>query len=105
MQTANKTIDEFDSYSEKLHKELFDLAIASNPDTKTRAEVTSILRAANEFMTRIVFDYLDQHPFSGNEAKNLFCTHLLTKIILSTLSNKYNLSLIVLEPFIVTGSL
>ena len=73
MQTANKTIDKFDSYSEKLHKELFDLAIPPEPNTKTRAEVTSILRAANEFMTKIVFDYLDQYPFSGNEAKSLFC--------------------------------
>ncbi len=72
MQTANKTIDKFDSYSKKLHKELFDLAIPSNPDSKMRAKVTSILKAANDLMTRIVFDYLDEHPFSGKEAKSLF---------------------------------
>ena len=73
MQTANKTIDELDSYSKTLHQELFGLAIPSNPDTKSRAEVTSILRSANEFMTRKAFDYLNEHPFSGNKAKSLFC--------------------------------
>ena len=83
MQTANKTIDEFDSYSEKLHKELFDLNISSNPDTNTRAKVTSILRTANKAMTQIAFDFIDQHPFSGNEAKSLFCKK--TDVLITTL--------------------
>jgi len=73
MQTANKTIDELDSYGKTLHQKLFGLGIPSNPDTKSRAEVTSILRSANEFMTRKAFDYLNEHPFSGNKAKSLFC--------------------------------
>ena len=92
MQTANKTIDEFDSYSKKLHKELFDLAIPSNPDAKTRAKVTSILRAANDLMTRVVFDYLDEHPFSGNEAKSLFCkkTDVLVSNVFRLVSERFH---------------
>ena len=92
MQTANKTIDEFDSYSKKLHKELFNLAIPSNPDSKTRAKVTSILKAANDLMTRIVFDYLDEHPFSGKEAKSLFCkkTDVLVSNVFRLVSEKFH---------------
>ena len=92
MQTANKTIDEFDSYSKKLHKELFNLAIPSNPDSKTRAKVTSILKAANDLMTRIVFDYLDEHPFSGKEAKSLFCkkTDVLVSNVFRLVSERFH---------------
>ena len=92
MQTANKTIDEFDSYSKKLHKELFDLAIPSNPDSKTRAKVTSILKAANDLMTRKAFDYLDEHPFSGKEAKSLFCkkTDVLVSNVFRLVSERFH---------------
>ena len=41
MQTANKTINEFNSISEKLNKELLDLAIPINPDTKTQKRTNS----------------------------------------------------------------
>ena len=82
MQTANKTINEFNSFSEKLNKELLDLAIPINPDTKTRAKITSILRSANESMTEIAFDFLDKKPFLGNEAKSLFCKK--TDVLVST---------------------
>ena len=34
MQTANKTVIEFNSYVEELNKELADLAIPNNPDAK-----------------------------------------------------------------------
>ena len=73
MQTANKTIIELNSYTEKLNKELLNLAIPKNPNTKSRAKITSILSSANEIMTQLAFDFLDQHPFLGNEAKTLFC--------------------------------
>ena len=58
MQTAKKTIIEIDSYGKKLNKELLDLAIPNNPDVKTRAKITSILRASNELMTQVAFDFL-----------------------------------------------
>ena len=73
MQTANKTINEFEIYSKKLNKELLELAIPSNPDTNTRAKITSILKSANESMTQSAFDFLNKQPFLGNEAKGLFC--------------------------------
>ena len=73
MQTANKTIIELNSYTEKLNKELLNLAIPKNPNIKSRTKITSILNSANETMTQIAFDFLDQNPFLGNEAKSLFC--------------------------------
>ena len=85
MQTAKKTIIEMDSYGEKLNKELLDLAIPNNPDVKTRAKITSILRASNELMTQIAFDFLNKYPFLGNEAKSLFCKK--TDILVSTVFN------------------
>ena len=83
MQTAKKTIIEIDSYGEKLNKELLDLAIPNNPDVKTRAKITSILRASNELMTQVAFDFLNKCPFLGNEAKSLFCkkTDILLALI------------------------
>ena len=50
MQTANKTIIELNSYTEKLNKELLNLTIPKNPNTKSRAKITSILNSANETM-------------------------------------------------------
>ena len=85
MQTAKKTIIELDSYREKLNKELLDLAIPNNPDVKTRAKITSILRASNELMTQVAFDFLNKCPFLGNEAKSLFCKK--TDILVTTVFN------------------
>ena len=73
MQTSKKTIIELDSCGEKLSKELSDIAIPNNPDLKTRAKITSILRASNELMTQVAFDFINKCPFLGNEAKSLFC--------------------------------
>ena len=85
MQTANKTINEFEIYSKKLNKELLELAIPSNPDTNTRAKITSILKSANESMTQSAFDFLNKQPFLGNEAKSLFCKK--TDVLVTTVFN------------------
>ena len=85
MQTSNKTIIELDSCGEKLNKELLDIAIPNNPDLKTRTKIASILRASNELMTQIAFDFLNKYPFLGNEAKSLFCKK--TDILVSTIFN------------------
>ena len=92
MQTANKTIIEFNSYTEKLNNELLNLAIPENPNTKTRAKITSILSSANEAMTQIAFNFLDQHPFLGNEAKSLFCkkTDVLVTSIFNLVCEKFH---------------
>ena len=92
MQTANKTIIELNSYTEKLNKELLNLAILKNPNTKSRAKITSILNSANETMTQIAFDFLDQNPFLGNEAKSLFCkkTDVLVTSIFNLVCEKFH---------------
>ena len=92
MQTANKTIIELNSYTEKLNKELLNLAIPKNPNTKSRAKITSILNSANETMTQIAFDFLDQNPFLGNEAKSLFCkkTDVLVTSIFNLVCEKFH---------------
>ena len=92
MQTAKKTIIELDVYREKLNKELLDLAIPKNPNTKSRAKITSILSSANGIMTQIAFDFLDQHPFLGNEAKSLFCkkTDILVTSIFNLVCEKFH---------------
>ena len=85
MHTSKKTIIELDSCGEKLNNELLDLAIPNNPDVKTRAKITSIIRASNELMTQIAFDFLNKYPFLGNEAKSIFCKK--TDILVSTVFN------------------
>ena len=85
MQLANKTINEFEIYSKKLNKELLELAIPFNPDTNTRAKITSILKSANESMTQSAFDFLNKQPFLGNEAKSLFCKK--TDVLVTTVFN------------------
>ena len=91
MQTANKTINEFEICSKKLNKELLELAIPSNPDTNTRAKITSILKSANDSMTQSAFDFLNKRPFLGNEAKSLFCkkTDVLVTTVFDLVSKKF----------------
>jgi len=92
MQTAKKTIIELDSCGEKLSKELLDIAFTNIPDVKTRAKITSILRASNELMTQVAFDFLNKCPFLGNEAKSLFCkkTDILVSNIFNLVHKKFH---------------
>ena len=94
MQTAKKTIIELDNHGEKLNKELLDLAIPNNPDVKTRAKITSILRASNELMTQVAFDFLNKtaiqinRPGGFSELFAVSLSNVPTNLVVTNISDE-----------------